>query len=629
MSIINILPDFLSNQIAAGEVVQRPESVIKELVENSIDAEASQIFITIKNSGKDLIHIQDNGIGMSREDLELCIKRHATSKIVSQEDLDAILSFGFRGEALASISAVAKLEIRTKRRQDELGFCLISEPNQHPIVTECDTEVGTQIFVKNLFYNVPARRKFLKSNLSEYKAILDTLNKFALSHKNVHLIFNNENNLVLNLRTDVLEERINEILGHRIVEKMAKIDYDDGIIKIYGYTAKPSIMKLSKSQQFLFLNNRNIYNKSINHAIITAYGPLIDKSQFPPYILFLEIDPHKVDINIHPQKHEVKFDDDKQVYNAVKNAIRNGLQSSDLTAEIKVKLDEDINFENISYPFEKAEDNILVNKNTGEIINRDIWKNNQDWKKDNNYNNNSNISRTNYKEKQETQERKYRGSDDLSAFDLIFNDDFKNLEKQERKFIQVHNKYIITQNEKGFLIIDQHNAHERINFERAIKRFNKELSSEQTMLFAVSFRLTQSELNILQSVEEEIKMLGFNFDIESDEIVLTAKPIDVKNGVEEEDFKEILELFSEFQEMGKMDKRESIAASYACRASIKTGQNLSQKEMEELYNSLFKCETPYVCPHGRPVIMEMTITELDRKFGRSPDYSFERNNIKH
>lgn len=620
---IKILPEFLANQIAAGEVVQKPESVIKELVENAIDAEADNIFITIHNSGKDLIHIQDNGLGMSREDLELSIRRHATSKLVTQEDLEAILTFGFRGEALASISAVAKLEIRTKRRQDKLGYCLISEPNSIPAIEECDTEVGTQIFVRNLFYNVPARRKFLKSNLSEYKAILDTLTKFALSHTSVQLIFNNENNLVLNLRSDNLEDRINELLGHRIVESMIKVDFDDGIMKVKGYVAKPSIIKLSRSHQFLFLNNRNIQNKSINHAIISAFGPLIDKNQYPPYVLFLEIDPHKIDINIHPQKHEVKFDDDRYVYMTVKSAVQNALRANDLTAPMKFNFENEMNLESYKNPFDierqqDKNDDIFVNRNTGEIVDyKESFKSNksnQKFEKNNDFD-------SRFEEKRENS---FKPNDDLSAFDLIFNNDVDDFKKIDKNFIQIHNKYIVCQNSKGFLIIDQHNAHERINYEKAIKMFERELSSQQKLLFEESFTLTQSEILTLNEIEEEIKLLGFDFEINDSEITLNAKPIDVKNGAEEQDFREMLELFSEYQEKGKMSKRENLAASYSCRSSIKTGKILSQKEMEMLHNDLFNCDTPYVCPHGRPVILEMTITDLDKKFGRSPDYSYER-----
>jgi len=626
MALIKVLPEFLANQIAAGEVVQKPESVIKELVENAIDAEADNIFITIQNSGKDLIHIQDNGVGMSREDLELSIRRHATSKLLTQEDLEAILTFGFRGEALASISAVAKLEIRTKRRQDKLGYCLISEPNSIPAIEECDTEVGTQIFVKNLFYNVPARRKFLKSNLSEYKAILDTLTKFALSDTNVNLIFNNENNLVLNLRSDNLEDRINELLGHRIVESMVKLDFDDGIMKVKGYVAKPSIIKLSRSHQFLFLNGRNIQNKSINHAVISAFGNLIDKNQYPPYVIFLEIDPHKIDINIHPQKHEVKFDDDRYVYMTVKSAVQNALRANDLTAPVKFNFENEMNLESYKNPFdiERQQDrneDIIVNRNTGEII--DYQNNTKNSSKSDNRFEKQSESKydRNFEEKREI---KFKPNDDLSAFDLIFNSDVDDFKKIDKNFIQVHNKYIICQNNRGFLIIDQHNAHERINYEKAIKMFNRELSSQQKLLFEESFTLTQSEILRLSEISDDIKLLGFDFEIKDTEITLNAKPLDVKNGAEEQDFREMLELFSEYQTKGKMSKRENLAASYSCRSSIKTGKVLSQKEMETLHNDLFNCETPYVCPHGRPVILEMTITDLDKKFGRSPDYSFER-----
>lgn len=623
MSKIKILPDYLANQIAAGEVVQRPESVIKELVENAIDAEATQVFITIKNSGKDLIHIQDNGIGMSKEDLELSIKRHATSKLITQEDLEAILTFGFRGEALASISAVAKLEIRTKRRQDKLGYLLISEPNSLPTIVECDTEVGTQIFVKNLFYNVPARRKFLKSNLSEYKAVLDTLTKFALSHTDIQIIFNNENNLVLNLRTNKIEDRINELLGHRIIESMIKLDYDDGTMKVKGFVAKPSLVKLSRSHQFLFLNSRSIQNKSINHAVVSAFGPLIDKSQFPPFVIFLEIDPHKIDINIHPQKHEVKFDDDRYVYMTVKNAVQQALKSNDLTSSVNFDFDRNINFENFKNPFDiqRDEEDFLVNKNTGEILNFDEKR--KDKVNSKNTSTSSKSSPFN-QDNREIPEKKYKPNDDLTAFDLIFNNEDIDIKKHSQNFVQIHNKYIICQNERGFLIIDQHNAHERINFERAIKMFNKELSSQQTMIFSETIELTDTEFLIFNQIKDDIKLLGFDFDIEDKTIILTAKPIDVKTGAEEQDIKEIIELYSEEQEKNPLSKRENLAASYACRSSIKTGKVLSQQEMERLHKDLFSCETPYVCPHGRPVILEMTITDLDKKFGRTPDYSFDK-----
>ena len=576
-------------------MVQRPESVVKELVENSLDAGAKHVFVKISNAGKNLIHILDDGSGMSKEDLELTTKRHATSKVYSKEDLESISSFGFRGEALASISSVASLEIRTKQENQELGWSMSSEPNDEISIEEIDTPKGTQIFVKNLFFNVPARRKFLRSNITELRHISETMMKFALSHPKVHFTYYDSNNMVFDVKPSNLQDRVKELLGNKTSDSMFLIEGGTDEIKINGYLGRPELAKVTRSGQYLFLNSRAIQSKSINHAIVSAFGPLIEKGQHPVFVINLEIDPRNVDINIHPQKHEVKFEEERIVYNLLKNTIAQTLRDNDLTQSLNVQN------EIIEQPFETQNlDNsrFIVNRDTGEMI-PEVKQNYSE------RNQRLNFS-TDNKNLPFSEERK-------TAFDEIFSEDDSLF--SVKKFLQVHKKYIITQTEKGMLIIDMHNAHERINFENALLRLENHYKNSQKLLFPVDYSFDNSEQLIFDDIKEELVILGFGFDEENNQII--EKPLDVASGMEEEELKEIIEKYKENQEINRTDKRYNIAASYSCRSSIKTGKNLSELEMKKLYDDLMDCENPYVCPHGRPVIMEMSIPDLDKNFGRS------------
>lgn len=609
-NIINILPDFIANQIAAGEVVQRPESVVKELVENSLDAGADNIHITIRDAGKSLIHIIDNGSGMSKVDLELSIRRHATSKILSNKDLEAIKSFGFRGEALASISAIAKIEILSKQRNEKLGWKLTSEPNKSPIIEPVDTPEGTQILVKNLFFNTPARRKFLRANLTEYRHILDTINKFALGENDLSLSFYDDNNLIYNLKPQARKDRVKQILGKKIEENLNPVEFKNDVLRITGFVASPNVAKVSRSGQYLFLNKRSISNRSLSHAITSAYGPLLEKSQHPIFVIYLEIDPEEVDINVHPQKHEVKFEDERVIYNSLKQAIQQTLRSNNLTSEYVFRNQQ------AQYPFENNQidnEKVIINKQTGEIIPEKVSY------QQTNTLSHSSKTETDFSENFKHQTKEPANKKDISAFEAIFSDSL--FDRSDNKdYFQVHNKYIITQIDGGILVIDQHNAHERINYEKALKMIDRELSRSQEMLFPENFELSNHELSLLQETQQELTNLGFKFKISGNSINIFAKPADVQSGKEEEDLKEILSLYEENREIGRTDKRDNIAASYSCRSAIKTGKKLSLEEMKDLHKQLMRCNTPEVCPHGRPVIVEITIKELDLQFGRTPSY---------
>ncbi len=626
---IKLLPEFLANQIAAGEVVQRPESVVKELVENAVDAGATHIAVVVKNSGKQLIHIVDNGNGMSKDDLKMSIKRHATSKISTQEDLERIMSYGFRGEALASISAVAQLEIRTKLDGEKLGWKLVSEPNKEDTITPENTEKGTQIFVKNLFYNVPARRKFLRANITEFRYISDTMMKFALSHPHLRFTFYDGDNLIFDVHPSSLEERISHLLGNTVSGSLIKVHFENDFIKIWGYVGQPHLARNSSSGQHLFLNTRAIQSKALSHAIYSSFEHLLEKNHKPLFIINMEIDPEQIDINVHPQKHEVKFEDERLIYNTIRKAVTMGLQEYDLTPEIELIRHQ------VNSPFEQnrdeqSGDNFLVNKITGEVIENTPVRsfeprqaNFTERYNPKNYPNGNNNLFANVKPPNEER------TEEESAFDALFNTGKRKeaaaltptlgdkISNNTNKYWQLHNKYILMHTEQGMLIIDQHNAHERVLFEKAIKMMNKEFRSSQTLLFPVSINLSPSQKALIEEIKPELYDIGFDLEIESNRTIIKAIPTDISNGSEENALMEIISEYEENQKIKHTEKRENIAASFSCKSAIKTGKKLSFEEMKALATDIFKCDMPYVCPHGRPVILDFTLKELDRKFGRT------------
>lgn len=619
MNKIKILPDFIANQIAAGEVVQRPASVIKELVENSIDAEADSIAVIVRNAGKKLIHVVDNGLGMDKDDLQLSVKRHATSKIVTQDDLENILTYGFRGEALASISSVALVEIRTKTKNDKIGLQLLVEPNKEIEINPVNADTGTQVFVKNLFYNVPARRKFLRTDMTEFRHISDVMLKFALSNPHIRFTFYDDDTLIFDVHNESIENRINNLFGESHLDYLMKIDEsvtENDEIKISGFVGQPQIAKQSKSGQFLFLNKRAILSKSLSHAVFSAFEQLLEKNQQPSFIINLEINPKKVDVNVHPQKNEVKFEDERYAYNLLKNAVKQTLKKYSLVPTIDIDLD------NSQTPFDKVNtsegndsDILMVNKMTGEIIENKAEA--------------PSIpqSRLNFDNEYKPKSDKFDDDNSVSAFDELFG-----LEQPDRKneistydsnFLQIHNKYIVYQSDDGMTIIDQHNAHERILYEKAIKAMNKEFKYSQELLFPSQIKLSPNQLSLLKELKEDLNNLGYVFSfVNEDKIEINSVPNDIKSGNEKGSILELIEQYEEYSEIRHTDKRDNIAASYSCKSAIKTGKSLSAEEMKKLKDDLFNCKLPYVCPHGRPVVLEFKISELDNKFGRAKDLRF-------
>lgn len=605
---IQILPEYIANQIAAGEVVQRPESVVKELVENSLDAGATTIAVVIHKGGKQLIHVVDDGFGMTREDLELSIRRHATSKIYTPEDLENILTYGFRGEALASIAAVANIEIRTRTFDDDTGWRLISEPNKEPIIEPFAIDKGTQVFVRNLFYNVPARRKFLKSDLTEFRYISDTLVKLALCRNDVRFVFYDEDSLVFDVQPSSPKQRIKDLLGDLIYQSLIPVDYEYGGVKVWGFVGQPHLAKSTRGEQYLYLNGRNIRSKALTYAVFLAFEHLLEKQTNPFFLLHIELNTKKYDVNVHPQKYEVKFDDEKFIFNVVNTAVSNALTNNNLAPSVSIST----SFE----PFSKTAKELsneknqtkLVNKLTGEIIEKE----NTDF--DNSF------------PKEIKPKLKYSSPRDnrlvenlqklYSQFETNETTQFEKA-KPWRSVFQVHNKFIILEKDDGIAIIDQHAAHERILYEKHKKAFLKNESLSQRLLFPINIKLNPVEFSAIQEIRKELEKLGFRFELfNNGTLELFAVPNDITNRNEIEIFKEIVNSFVSNTSVGISNIQEYLLATFSCKAAIKTGQSLSKEEMESLIFQLYECEISFACPHGRPIVIEISTEELDKTFCR-------------
>jgi DNA mismatch repair protein MutL len=610
-NIINILPDHLANKIAAGEVVQRPESVVKELLENSIDAGATSISITIKNAGKSLIQLIDNGKGMTEEDAERSFYRHATSKITTYEDLENIRTLGFRGEALASIAAVAQVELKTRREEDPVGTLLRIEGSEVKERSKTAHQRGTTISVKNLFYNTPARRQFLKSNNTEFKHIYDTIQRLALSKPEIALEFVSDEDTILALPSQKLEDRLKNLFGDRHFATLIPVQESTELLTISGFIGKPDFARKSKVDQYIFLNDRFIISRSINHAVFSGYEHLVEKGNFPFFLLFIELDPHKVDVNVHPSKMEVKFADEQSIYRIVISVVRKALGGSDITPTVEFQRNPG-DFSGLKHaaiprfyssgpgvPSPSFDFNATFPKQPAE--NEEIP-----------FDLNSKLDQIFAKSPT-------AGSAAPEDTATQFQHGTRDSEAHEGKGIwQLHNKYILTQIRSGLMIIDQHVAHERILYERALTRMNNAVPSSQQLLFPQTVQLPSGDYSLTMDLLPFLNTIGFETKpFGKNTIVLEGVPPEVKAGTEANILQEILDEFKNNQLRVKLEARDNIAKSFSCKAAIKAGERLTETEMRSLIDQLFATSMPYVCPHGRPVLIKLSLAELDRRFFRT------------
>ncbi len=613
---INILPEYIANKIAAGEVVQRPESVLKELMENSVDAKADVIEVVIRNAGKSLVQIIDNGEGMTEEDAKLSIQRHATSKIKTYEDLEAIKTFGFRGEALSSIAAVSLMEIKTRTANEEIGTIIKVNENNNITLEKDSFPVGTSIAVKNLFYNTPARRNFLKSNSTELKHITETFKKISLSYPQVSFKLFIDDDLIYDLPKQELSERTKSLFGENILDSLIEVKEYTDYISLHGFIAKPTYLRKSKSEQYLFINKRFVVSKIVNHAVFTAFENILEKGDYPFFVLFLDIDPIKVDINVHPSKLEVKFDEEKDIYLFVHAVIKKSIGSYDLVPSMRF-VDSGKETEAIRYnDFVKTDRNDYTdrpfqstrnNKSSGIFSEAEIDRIFGEIKTE--IKNNISVGEVSEPFIEKKSNEIYHQQIDFGP---------EHAEVSSPFIVSLHNKYILSQVKSGLMIIDQHVAHERILYENAINSINQQLPMSQQLLFPQSLKLDPGDYELVLELREKLYNLGFEIKFYNDyTITILGVPYEIKPGSEKQLLLELLDEYRQNLRIGNLEVVDNVAKSFSCKAAIKAGDRLSEQEMRALVDKLFATQMPYVCPHGRPIVIKIPLNEFDRRFGRT------------
>lgn len=607
---IRILPQFIANRIAAGEVVGRPEAVVKELIENSLDAGATAIQLIIRDAGKQHIQVIDNGSGMDEDDAILSFQRHATSKITSADDLDNIKTLGFRGEALASISAVAQVELKTRTANSDLGTLIKNHGSEITEHSKVQTEKGTSIIVRNLFYNTPARRNFLKTNQTEFKHIYETFIRLAIANHNIDFSFVNEDEEIFDLKSSGLKDRLQQIYGNDLAENLLEVEYSNELISLAGYVSKPAFTKKHKQDQILFLNKRYVVNKALSYAVHTAFEDLIDKGDYPNFFLFITLDPVKFDVNVHPSKLEVKFEDERAMFGFVRKGIWSTLEKNDLI--VKVKLPE----RNLYSGTERPAANIFQSS--------------------------AFTKKGNYETPFTFKKHSTAGGDAVihemfsKTGEPVFTppaSDFSPVDPPEQSFHkeedtdsligkseiwQFQKKYIMYQMDSTLMIIDQHAAHERILYEQALERLNSNANLSQQLLIPIYIELNPVDYEVCKSIETELKSLGFDLEMQSKrKVKIKGIPSDVRIGNEQVILQELLDQFKEYDIKLNLEKRDNLAKTYGCKHAIKAGDYLTEGEMLNLIDKLFSVKMPYVCPHGRPTIVKISMDELDKMFART------------
>ncbi|EEI93805.1 DNA mismatch repair domain protein [Sphingobacterium spiritivorum ATCC 33300] len=625
--IIQLLPDAVANQIAAGEVVQRPASAVKELIENAIDAGADKIKLIVKDAGKSMIQVIDNGCGMSVTDARLCFERHATSKIRKAEDLFSIRTMGFRGEAMASIAAIAHIELKTRRVEDELGTVIEIEgskiTDQHPEALS----PGTSISVKNLFFNIPARRNFLKSNSVEMRHIIDEFQRVALAHPEIFFSLHSDGNEVYHLPAETLKQRIVHLLGNNYNQRLVPVEEETSIITINGFIGKPEFAKKTRGEQFFFVNKRFIKDPYLNHAVLNAYEEILSADSYPLYVLFIDIDPAKIDINVHPTKTEIKYEDDKAIYAILRSAIKRSLGRYNIAPTLD--FNQETGFSNMisQKPLEEIQAP-TINFNPDFNPFEPGYKESASKSRSDNYT--SGFEKKagipqNWDTLYQITENEATSSAQLPLLpaepeeeDIDINVPEVSVQ-QSKQFFQLHNRFIVSQIHSGFMIIDQQAAHERILFEQFQTHLEQNQGISQQSLFPQTIDLNSADHALMEEILPEIQSLGFQLrPFGKTTYIVDGIPADLGSNVNEVAIIErLLEDFKHNKSELKLNKRENLARSLAKSAAIKPGTLLDNQAMAELIDRLFACESPNISLYGKPIIITFTLSELLEKFGKN------------
>ena len=615
---IHILAADVANKIAAGEVVQRPASAVKELIENALDAGARRITIVVREAGKTLLQVVDDGEGMTPEDAVAAFQRHATSKIKDASDLEAIQTLGFRGEALASIAAVAQVELRNRQRSSETGTLVRIEGSEMKEQGPAAAEPGTSIAVKNLFYNTPGRRNFLKTRQTELKNITDVVTRAALMSPEVAWQYVSDDEKLLDLKPADADGRVADLVGDRLFRALIRVQEQSDTLSVTGYVGKPDFARKSRTEQYLFINRRPIVSRALNHAVFQAYEHLLEKGSFPFYALNLTLDAHVVDVNVHPSKLEVKFENESAIYLFLLSAVRKALGAHDLAPSVSVGIDSGTTGFETKLRFATSTQTDLADlalpaadgaEVDPALVLRRIERRIGD---------------------------KGAGRDGEATFPADLQPSVRSAPArivphspmgtgkdhppvtEQAPIWQVQNKYILSQIRSGLLIIDQHVAHERILYEKAVANFENNLPSTQQLLFPQTVQLSASDYALAKELIPHLEKLGFDLKpFGKNTVVIEGIPADVRVGSEAQILQDVLDEYRNNEHTQTMDARDNLAKSFACKAAIKAGDRLTTSEMLVLIDQLFATQMPYVYPHGRPIVVKITVDELDRRFGRS------------
>lgn len=612
--IIQLLPDHIANQIAAGEVVQRPASVVKEMLENAIDAGATKIELVIKDAGRTLIQVIDNGAGMSATDARMSFERHATSKLRKAEDLFAICTMGFRGEALASIAAVAHVELKTKLHDAELGTQIIIEGSEIKDQSPCACSSGTSIAVKNLFFNIPARRNFLKSDNVEYTHILEEFNRVALIHPDVSFTVYHNGKQTLQLPPSGLKLRIVALFGNAFQSKLVAVQEKTQNINISGYIVTPEGARRTRGDQYFFVNKRFIKHPYLHHAVDKAFSELIPQGYFPGYFISLEVDPKTIDINIHPTKTEIKFTDEKLMYGFLNSCIRKTLGVNSLTPTLDFNQEQYFNVDQMPKDYIPKAPTLNLNPNYNPFSNPNPKK----------------------PEYRESDHRDLMRSDFNTDQSLVYNSDSvsqmlpspseisiqssldlitDNETNFDASIFQFNKKYIITKLKSAILVIDQQAAHERILFERYLSRFENTSTIIQQTLFPQTLSYSASEAELIKEIQAELFRLGFDIqEFGNNSFIVNGTPSDIEDGEVKTIIDGILENFKNNLISHRLDKDINVALSMAKSTSIRQGQSLTEIEMQNIIDELYACEISDTSPMGKKITVAITEEQLKRLF---------------
>lgn len=624
--IIQILPDAVANRIAAGEVVSRPAAAVKELLENAIDAGATFITLVVKEGGKNLMQVIDNGKGMSENDARMCFERHATSKIKDPDDLFRIKTKGFRGEALASIAAIAKVELKTRQPHSETGTRVAVEGSEFVLSEPCATPVGTVVSIKNLFFNVPARRKFLKSDPVETKHIMEEFVRVALAHADIGFEMINNGQAVYRLEPGNLRQRIVGILGNSHNDKLVPVDEKTDVVTISGFIVKPEFSKKTRGDQYFFANHRFIKSGYLNHAVEAAFEGLLPRECHPGYFLFLDLDPEEMDINIHPQKTEVKFTDERSIYHILSSAVKQGLGKYNIAPSLDFERETSFDFApvkdistlkmpeisvNPSYnPFDEERKNSKGGGNYTPPEKTDRERNNlSHWK--NLYGGGSDFDQF------EPTEQTFVPTLPSAQNEALFESEETADDFMRASYFQIEGKYLITSIKSGLVVIDQHRAHERVLYERLMHTAEKGNPPIQQSLFPETIDFTPIDFELLKDVWDELRAIGFDMEMfGGNTIIVRGVPADLPEKNTQKLLEELMERFKHNASDLKADKNNTVIKALADKMAVKYGTRLSKPEAEALIADLFSCAHPYTAPDGKPTLLTLPLTELDEKFLR-------------